>query len=549
MALSGYPFASNYAVIDNNGNTHFAIQRYKQNGNVMLRFYDLKQIQLDSNGEYDDNVLSYNNGTKLHLYMKHVVTQSGANYIHGISGTLKVLDQNDVEVSGLSWNISDTNIVTAPYDTFPLLNTWYFACGKIGYQYSLNVDTIVGDPAVELSPFGHLYCKTDNLCPEFADAVKENDIAGHAAELLDLITFYDDNTINGLKNSVKSAGDGADPFTSGEPSDDPDPSQPGGGDKPSIDGGDTVNFPNIPGTNVISSGLISMYNPDNTLLRQFAGVLWGNDFEQSIKKILNDPFDGIIGLSLIPFDPHTLGSVSCVVGNYDTEISMPAVDQQYMQLDCGSLKINESWHNALDYSPATDIDIFIPFVGFKRLKTEDAMNNTIYLKYNVDLLTGAAVAFVKCGDKVMYTYPCKLSYDVPLTGSNKSALYTGMINVAMSAIRGASMGGALGAVGGAATSAISTATSKQSDIERSGAITSNTGELGEFTPYIIIHRPVQSMPADFKTIKGYQSNITAKLNQLTGYTEVDYIHLEGISGATDSELEEIESLLKEGVII
>ena len=64
MALSGYPFASNYAVIDNNGNTHFAIQRYKQNGNVMLRFYDLKQIQLDSNGEYDDNVLSYNNGRR-----------------------------------------------------------------------------------------------------------------------------------------------------------------------------------------------------------------------------------------------------------------------------------------------------------------------------------------------------------------------------------------------------------------------------------------------------------------------------------------------------
>ena len=111
------------------------------------------------------------------------------------------------------------------------------------------------------------------------------------------------------------------------------------------------------------------------------------------------------------------------------------------------------------------------------------------------------------------------------------------------------MGGALGAVGGAATSAISTATSKQSDIERSGAITSNTGELGEFTPYIVIHRPVQSMPADFKTIKGYQSNITATLSQLTGYTEVDYIHLDGISGATDSELNEIERLLKDGVII
>ena len=34
-----------------------------------------------------------------------------------------------------------------------------------------------------------------------------------------------------------------------------------------------------------------------------------------------------------------------------------------------------------------------------------------------------------------------------------------------------------------------------------------------------------------------------------GYTEVEYIHLIGISGATDTELNDIERLLKEGVII
>ena len=118
----------------------------------------------------------------------------------------------------------------------------------------------------------------------------------------------------------------------------------------------------------------------------------------------------------------------------------------------------------------------------------------------------------------------------------------------MSAIKGASMGGAMGAVGGAATSAIQTATSKQSNIDRSGSITSNTGCLGDFVPYIVIHRPVQSMPAQFKQIKGYQSNITAVLSDCSGYTEVDFIHLENIN-ATDAELNEIVSMLKSGVII
>ena len=38
------------------------------------------------------------------------------------------------------------------------------------------------------------------------------------------------------------------------------------------------------------------------------------------------------------------------------------------------------------------------------------------------------------------------------------------------------------------------------------------------------------------------------LKSLNGYTEVDYVHL-SIPGATDAELNEIESLLKGGVLI
>ena len=549
MALSGYKFAADYAIVNNAGVEMFASQRYKTAGEEKIRFWQGVQIQLDANNEYDGDIFYYNNGIKIHLYVKHIYTQTGTNYRHGYDATLSVRDANNNVVNGMTYNIGNSNVVTAPYDTFPLMNTLYAFVGHIVYPYTYNTDTVIGDAAVELKPFIDLWNKTDTLCPEFAGEVKIRDLSGHSHQFVFSPSFYDDASLNDAKNPIIAAGDGKNPFVSDEPSDDPDPSAGGGGDKPSPGGGEPVDFPDLPGTSVLSSGLVTMYNPDNAMLRQFAGVLWGNDFEQSIKKILNDPFDGIIGLTLVPFSPHTSGSISCIVGNFDTEITMPAVDQQYITLDCGSLKIDESWHNALDYSPNTVIEIYLPFCGFKTLKTEDVMNNTISVKYNVDLLSGAALAMVKCGDKVMYTYPCKLTYDVPLTGSNKAALYTGMINVAMSAIKGSSMGGALGAVGGAATSAINTATSKQSDIERSGAVISNTGDLGEFTPYIIIHRPVQSMPANFKAIKGYQSNITSILNQVSGYTEVDYIHLDGISGATDAELNEIERLLKEGVII
>ena len=87
------------------------------------------------------------------------------------------------------------------------------------------------------------------------------------------------------------------------------------------------------------------------------------------------------------------------------------------------------------------------------------------------------------------------------------------------------------------------------NIQRSGDISGSTGLLDDFVPYLIIHRPVQSLAKDFKNFKGYPSNITAKLSTLTGYTEVEYVHLQNITGATDAELVMIERLLKSGVII
>ena len=505
-----------------------------------------KELSLSPSADYiDADIATLSNGVKMCLRYK-VTATSSTRYTLQARSVYKRANDTEIMTSQLNTSYIDFNPQHSyrPYENCVLVITTTV--------YSTNKPTVAGDAADSVYFLGYLFAEApavEGEPVELSGQVPGTDVS-RDWKIFSVGEYYNnDNNLNTFKNAIINGGDGTDPFTTDPVPEGPDPSNPGGGDTPSADGGDAIDFPGLPTTNVLSSGLVSAYNPDNTQLRSLAGVLWGNDFEQSIKKILNDPFDGIIGLTCLPFSPHTAGSVNCQIGNFDSEVLMLLVDTQYYTLDCGSLRVPESWKNALDYSPNTQVDIFIPFVGFKRLSTEDCMNGTIALKYNVDIFTGAGIAMIKCGDKVMYTYPCKLSYDIPLTGSNKAALYTGMINIAMSGIRGATMGGALGAVGGAATSAISTATSKQSDVERSGSVASNTGVLGEFTPYILLHRPVQSLPKDFKKIKGYQSNISKQLSLVSGYTEIEFIHLEGINGATDSELKEIESLLKSGVII
>ena len=50
------------------------------------------------------------------------------------------------------------------------------------------------------------------------------------------------------------------------------------------------------------------------------------------------------------------------------------------------------------------------------------------------------------------------------------------------------------------------------------------------------------MPDNYAHYHGYPSNITRKLGELSGYTVVSNIHLDGLN-ATSSEIEELESIL------
>ena len=86
-------------------------------------------------------------------------------------------------------------------------------------------------------------------------------------------------------------------------------------------------------------------------------------------------------------------------------------------------------------------------------------------------------------------------------------------------------------------------------IQHSGGFTGNSGFIAGATyPYVIIKRPRQCRPENYAKYHGYPSMIYMNLGSVSGYTEVNEIHLEGMS-ATNPELGEIAMLLKSGVIL
>lgn len=80
-----------------------------------------------------------------------------------------------------------------------------------------------------------------------------------------------------------------------------------------------------------------------------------------------------------------------------------------------------------------------------------------------------------------------------------------------------------------------------------GEIGSNPGLMGVKTPYVILKRNKDYIPSNLNHMYGEPSNEYVKLANCHGYTKVKDVHIE--ISCTQDERAEIESLLKQGVIL
>ena len=327
-----------------------------------------------------------------------------------------------------------------------------------------------------------------------------------------------------------------------------DTSKEGGG------GGDydttntTTDFPSVPSLDLIGTGIVNVWNPSSYDLKLLNQWLWRDTtiFDDA-KKLVDSPLSLIVSLKMIPVGVSRGEESHFCLAGQDSAINMYPVSSQFITVDCGSVAINEYFGSALDYGAYTKIRIFLPFVGIKDLSPDDCMGGALALKYNVDVVTGDCVACLKCTranlSNVLYTYGGNLAYDVPLTSLNYSGKNKADLANAMGVIGGVMSQNPAGVI----SSAMGIMTNKP-NFERASDLKGNTGFLGNKQPFIVLERPIQSLPDNAGRYYGYPSNITATLGTLAGYTEVQNI-IETNIHCLDEELAEIDTLLKEGVYL
>lgn len=345
-------------------------------------------------------------------------------------------------------------------------------------------------------------------------------------------------------------------------------------------------------------GLQTIFVPTPAELKALADKLYSDNIGGVLSNIWTtvgtlgqDPFEYLIDLHMVPVNVPSYGPVPLQMGIFkDLSTSMHYTTNRYVDVDLGTLHVEPYWGNDLDYK--TSVQIWLPYVGYQGLDTVDVIDKDIKVEYRIDLTSGDCVAQIWIDNSIKYQFNGNCAYSIPLGKSGFTDMIQKSQQVAMGVVSGTAMMNAGSALSSAGTrdwmigtgsnggtrkgyrdqvsgakkdiaegnkmytkGSTEVGDSLQSALSNIGGSTLRGGSLGGQTgfisiqrPYLIISRPNLSYPENYGRYNGFPSNITSRLGDLTGYTEVGAIHIEGIPCTLD-EMGEIENLLHGGVII
>lgn len=332
----------------------------------------------------------------------------------------------------------------------------------------------------------------------------------------------------------------------------------------------------IPGYGPSETGFCHLYIPTFAQLRNLQTAIWDQDIIDYLKNMFTtNPMECIISLAMYPMDFESLGYrgdlVQCVLGtraiSHDGQAVNMYVPKNFaVGLDFGKIELRERYGSALDYSPFTSFQLFLPFIGFveispndvyipepgnEKKNAKDRKAGYIHLQYMINLYTGDCVAYIygmgATGiENLIATHSGNCSMQIPVTGRDYNSFYSNIANGFVRAAGNLASGKVGSAISDAVTTAISSSGGAQ--VQRSGGYTNGCTLISPTEPYLIRTTPQQNLAkfSEYARTNGLPYNKKRTLKNISGYTEIENLEATGFTG-TDEELEEMITLLQGGV--
>ena len=296
-------------------------------------------------------------------------------------------------------------------------------------------------------------------------------------------------------------------------------------------------------------------------------LFWKNantsgSFFQQLKELFSngatDPLSAIAGFIRLPLNKSAIkrnGSGNVYLGGVElTDGSQHVVGEyisnRYSSL-AYSLQIKETFGTYFDYT-RTKVQVYLPYCGQVDLNASEIMAGTLDAQYIVDVYTGDLLCTLNLR-KNMYGTSLKsvigrwkgncampVLYARGNTQQHTQNVFNGAISYAGAIASGNVLSG-IGTLGGMLSD-------QKIRTEKGGSLSGASGWFDTQFPYLIITRDVQLYPDNFMAIEGADQNATFTVSALSGFTKFDSIHVE-LANASDEENAEIESYLKNGIIL
>lgn len=355
-----------------------------------------------------------------------------------------------------------------------------------------------------------------------------------------------------------------------------------------------------------ASSSLGIYPITTEQLTNFSFDMWTTDFlEKFIMNLYGKPIDSLISLrwyygilgaiKRAEKDTYlTMGNVAFrggFAGVGGTEIITKPAISEYITFTCGEVLVERHFNNFLDMSPFTKLQVFLPYIGFVSLDATEFMGKYMRLDYNINIITGAAVAYIyvrvsENNWRIAMQIPCTVGIDIPLSFDARESIAARMVT-GMTRAAGVGLGVAAAVAApapvaaGAAIAAGSMVQNKNvanqsrynSQVEtinqlntiansvspppiqdyqfqRSGGMDSETGSLGYLHPFLLITRPIAAAPEDYDELVGNPDFRSGKVSSFNGYIKVGSVkNKEFMIGKSipRQAMNEIEQLLRGGV--
>lgn len=473
------------------------------------------------------------------------------------SGSLLIDEDNEEieDADGFAIVSGDDAVLRCNYAYIPEFHRYYFVSNitiknKTLYTLSLSCDELMSfkdyflglEALIDRNEFDYNPLADDSLMPfeldEDVEIVYPESIAPEGS-LTEFLSDWDIHDRNILLNAIND-----------------DVEIPQG-----ITAPEGTNLPAISDSFAVDSGIVYAISPLN-LIWVSRAVMNNDNLNTYVKSIIAFPY-------LIP-NLKNASQANVRLGTTDISLRGSTARKSFSNISPYIEVARFTMPTASDYRdyrPYTNIELFVPFLGFVEMENKIVAGHDISLYYSVSYEDGTAEVYIHdlTTNTPIHVAQCQLGVKLALDATNNTEITNQRIASITNGVLGFIGGGVSLGIGTATRSPLTIASGAMgmahsiADIFNKNAMLYDRAQVGYSTGLGSLYSPLvpflryrrkKAMITDgdaYRHQYGAPLQGFRTLSDLTGFTTIASIHLEEVP-AFSSELSAIEGLLKSGVI-